>query len=316
MRKTQGVARSLFLVGVAFSTVGHVHLAIAAGPPKPKAMVALTFDDLPAHSSLPPGVTRTDVARSILAALKLHHAPPTYGFVNAKALDGADTAEVLRLWRAAGNPLANHGFSHMDLNANTAEAFEQDILADEATLRAQMGDHGWRWLRYPFLHEGDTLEKRRAVRSFLADRGYRVAQVTMNFDDYAYNEPYARCVAKNDEASITALKESYLRRAGESLTFAQQAATLVFDRDIAHVMLLHIGAFETVMFPKLLDLLEQRGFHLVTLEEAQKDAAYAGDPDPPLPSGGTLLGQWMAAKHLTPPAHSDEDLGRISGFCR
>jgi peptidoglycan-N-acetylglucosamine deacetylase len=46
--------------------------------------VAITIDDLPSHGILPPGVTRTDVAKSILKALKEAHTPKVYGFVNAK----------------------------------------------------------------------------------------------------------------------------------------------------------------------------------------------------------------------------------------
>ena len=46
--------------------------------------IALTIDDLPSHGTLPPRVTRTDVAKSILKALKEAHTPKVYGFVNAK----------------------------------------------------------------------------------------------------------------------------------------------------------------------------------------------------------------------------------------
>ena len=45
--------------------------------------VALTFDDLPAHGPLPPGVTRLDVAKSIISTLKAANAPQVYGFINA-----------------------------------------------------------------------------------------------------------------------------------------------------------------------------------------------------------------------------------------
>ena len=116
-------------------------LAHGAGQNAPKARVALTFDDLPAHGPLPPGLTRLDIARSILGTLKEHNAPPTYGFLNARQLETTPTdIDVLQAWRAAGHPLGNHAFSHMDLHANTAAAFEQDVLANEATLRTLMGD--------------------------------------------------------------------------------------------------------------------------------------------------------------------------------
>ena len=71
----------------------------------------------------------------------------------------------------------------------------------------------WRWFRYPFLAEGDQPEKRTAIRVFLADRGYRVAAVTMSFSDYAYNEPYARCRAKGDETTIARMEAAWLEGA-------------------------------------------------------------------------------------------------------
>jgi len=279
--------------------------------------VALTFDDLPAHAALPPGLSRADVARSVIAALQAHHAPPTYGFVNAKRLDDEPaSAEVLRLWRAAGHLLGNHAFSHMDLHASTPEAFEKDVLANEETLRASMGDQDWHWFRFPYLHEGDTPDKRVAVTGFLADHRYRVAEVTMSFDDWAYNDPYARCAAKNDHEAIEWMKQSYLRRAAESITAAQEAARLVYGRDIAHVMLLHIGAFQTVMLPRLLELLEERGFRLVTLPEAQGDPAYETDPRLLSRSAARRLENMAAARHDAAPTVSDEALTRLAGLCR
>lgn len=281
----------------------------------PRHRVALTFDDLPVHSALPAGMTRADVAGSVLAALAAHHAPPTYGFVNAKGLDGPANAEVLRLWRASGHPLASHTFSHIDLNANTTEAFEEDVLANEPSLRTYMGDADWHWLRYPYLHEGDTLEKRRAVRAFLKGRSYRVAQVTLNFDDWAFNDPYARCMAKNDLASVEWLKETYVRRAADALSSGPETAKLVYGHDIPHVLLLHIGAFETVMLPKLLDMLDERGFQLVPLPEAQSDPAYAIDPDAPFPGGATLLDQMMSVRQIPGRAAPDDTLSKVSGLC-
>ena len=130
-------------------------------PERPDApRVALTFDDLPDHGPLPPGVSRVDVAKRIIETLKTRQAPPVYGFINAKQLETRPAdGEVLRLWREAGFPLGNHTFSHMDLNANTAEDFERDIVANEPTLRTYMGDRDWHWFRYPYLNEGDTPEK-------------------------------------------------------------------------------------------------------------------------------------------------------------
>ncbi len=305
-------------VAAGWCVMSVVTLAFGAGQAgdSPPVRVALTFDDLPDHGPLPPNSSRVEVAKSIIATLEAHHSPPVYGFVNAKQLEAhpAD-AEVLRLWREAGFPLGNHTYSHMDLHTNSAEAFEADVAANEATLRSYMGDRDWHWFRYPFLREGNSSEKYRAVRDMLTRRGYRVAQVTLSFDDYAYNDPYARCVARNDREGIAWLEQSYRERAAESLVRGRDEARALFGHDIGHVMLLHIGAFETVMLPRLLEILQQQGFTLTTLEDAQAAAAYTAPPDTEGTWSGTFLDQ-MAAVRRRPPAAPTDVFARLDALCR
>jgi peptidoglycan/xylan/chitin deacetylase (PgdA/CDA1 family) len=155
--------------------------------------IAFTFDDLPAHAALPIGQTRLEIAQSLLATLKAQGLPPVYGFVNGvREVDEPASRTVLSAWRAAGFPLGDHTWSHMNLNTHTLEAFEVDVLKNRPVLEREMAGQDWRWFRFPFLGEGDTPEKRAGVRAFLAGQGYRIAQVTMSFSDYAFNDPYAR----------------------------------------------------------------------------------------------------------------------------
>jgi len=289
----------------------------AAVPPA-KTKLALTFDDLPVHGPLPPGTTRAEVARSIVATLRSAKAPPTYGFINAKGIrDAPETAGFLEIWRAAGHPLGNHTFSHMDLHTNSVEAFEQDALANETTLQASMGSSDWHWFRYPYLREGETIEKRHAIAGFLKDHGYRVAEVTMSFDDYAYNEPYARCLTAKDSAGVEWLKESYASRAAAALSRGREEAQRLYGHDIGHVMLLHVGAFQMVMLPKLMDLIREHGFDLVTLPEAQSDPAYsATESDVPTKNGSTLLERSRMARGLAPPPGPDDTFARLNTLCK
>jgi peptidoglycan/xylan/chitin deacetylase (PgdA/CDA1 family) len=281
------------------------------------ASVALTFDDLPVHGPLPQGLSRVDIARSIIRALQAAQAPPAYGFVNAKRMaEDPGSAQVLQVWRDAGFPLGNHTFSHMDLHTNSADAFEQEILADETTLKTYMGDGDWHWLRFPYLREGDTSEKYHAVRTFLKEHGYKVAEVTLSFADYAYNDPYARCLAKNDTKAIEWLKKSYINGATEDLSRGQEMAKQILGRDIKHIMLLHIGGFETVMLPELLELLKQRGFKLITLPEAASDPAYAIEPGLQSNWAGTFLDQLRIAKHIPEPQHSKDPSAELDALCR
>jgi peptidoglycan/xylan/chitin deacetylase (PgdA/CDA1 family) len=287
--------------------------------------VALTFDDLPSTGDPPPGMSSLDIARSILTTLKKGHVPPTYGFVNAGTLtDSPDEVAVLKAWRASGNLLGNHTFSHPDLDAITIADYEMDIAADEPVLEKFMGGKDrkdWHWFRYPFLSEGNTMEKRTAIRDYLAQRGYRVAEVTFDFGDYAWNDPYARCLAVHNRPAIAWLKATYLERAEASLEAGKQAARLAYGRDISHVMLLHIGGIETVMLPRLLELLRRKHFQIVTLKQAQSDPAYSIDPfgadsGPALADGMTLPQQMMVAHHLSGGLSSSNISPQLDALCR
>ena len=239
-----------------------VVLLVGAGGNCVAQKVAITFDDLPLNGDLPAGVTRGEIARDTLAVLKARHVPAAYGFVNARKLEGnPDAAEALKIW-AAAEPVGNHTYAHMDLNANPAEAFEREIEENEPALELLAAkDANWRWLRYPFLREGDTVEKRRSVRVYLQAHQYRVAQVTLDWEDYLWNSAYARCVAKKDAASIVWLRSSYLETASSYLDLGREMAKLVYGHDINHVLLLHLGAFSSTILPDAFDLLAEEGIH-------------------------------------------------------
>jgi peptidoglycan-N-acetylglucosamine deacetylase len=284
--------------------------AMAVAEPAVKLKVALTFDDLPLNGTLPTGTKKSDIARDTIQVLKKHHIPPSYGFINARALErNPDSALALRIWVDGGQPLGNHTYTHLDLTKNSVADFQQEVLRNEPVLELLMpegGKHDWRWLRYPYLHEGDTQEKRRAVRTFLASSGYRIAQTTLDFEDYLWNSAYARCWMHKDEPSIQWLKESYRTAARNFTRFQIQNSRAVFGRDIHHVMLLHLGAFSSHILPDLFRILEEEGFEIVTLEEAQSDAAYDYDPDIGDAHGGTLVELGMQARKLPWPANAPQ----------
>jgi peptidoglycan/xylan/chitin deacetylase (PgdA/CDA1 family) len=279
--------------------------------------VALTFDDLPHNGTLAPNTTAAGVVRDVLKILHRRRVPPVYGFVNAALLEGApDGAEALQLWVAGGQRVGNHTYTHSDLNQEPADAFIEDLRRDEPVLELLDRSAGWRWFRYPFLREGETLEKRRAVRSDLRERGYRIAQVTLDFGDYLWNDAYARCAARGDAGAIARLESTYLATAAEYLDVHRQTAKLVFGREISHVLVLHLGAFSSTILPGMLTLLKDKGFTLVTLEEAERDPAYAADPHAASRNGGTLLEQWVDARGLMRPklpARPDQEL---DAMCR
>ena len=266
--------------------------------------IAFTWDDLPAHGALPAGETRVEIGKKLIAAMHDAHMPPAYGFVNGLQAEREPlSAPVLQMWRDAGLPLGNHTWSHPNLNQNSLEDWQLDLLKDEPLLQKYMRNDDWHWLRFPYLGEGETEEKRSAERKFLAQHGYKIAAVTMSFGDYAYNEPYARCVAKNDNAAIARLETDYLDAAGAAADRSRSMAKTLYGHDIPYVLLMHVGAFDARMLPRLLKLYRDRGFSFVTLTQAESDPFYKNDLDLSLsPVPGTLEEATWTRGLPVPPA--------------
>lgn len=278
--------------------------------------VALTYDDLPVHGPLAAGETRIGLASKILGALADGGVTQAYGFVNGATIaDAPDGEAMLRFWRAAGHPLANHTWAHTRLDDVTVDAFVADAAKGDAMLKALNGDGKPLWFRFPYLAEGETAEKRTAARAALKKRGYRFASVTIDFHDWAYNEPYVRCAAKGDTAAIELLEARYLASAEASLAHARQMSNAVYGRDIPYVLLLHVGPVTARMTPKLLASYKALGVGFVTLEEAQADPFYRADTEAGPSADRVTLDAAMGAKGLPVPPR-DWSTARLDALCR
>lgn len=278
--------------------------------------IAITWDDLPSHSALPPDQTRVEIGKKIISAMQAAHMPPAYGFVNGvRTEDEPASTPVLKAWRDAGLPLGNHTWSHMNLNEKPLADWEADLLKNEPLLQTYMGKADWHWIRFPYLAEGDTPEKRNAARKFLAGHGYKIAAVTMSFGDYMFNEPYARCVAKNDSAGIAQLEKSYLSAADATFDYTRALSKAANGRDIPYVLLMHVGALDAQLLPRLLELYKAKGASFVSLEDAERDPFYKNDLDLSLPASPDTLGQAMQARGLPIPPQPAVELD-LSTLCR
>ena len=258
-------------------------VAGCVSPVATQPQIAITIDDLPVHGPYPAGENPIEVAHKVILALKAHDIE-AYGFANGSwTQKDPSTAEVLRAWKDAGLPLGNHGWSHRHLNEMSGPDFEKELVANDQLLQPLSTGDG-RWFRYPYLDEGESAEKRAASRDALARHDYKVAAVTMDFSDWAWTGPYARCRDTHDEAAVKRLEEMYLQAARESIGYYRQMSRTVYGRDIPYVLLLHISAFEARMLPRLLQLYRDEGFRFVGLPEAEGDPAYADQTDPRRPA--------------------------------
>jgi peptidoglycan/xylan/chitin deacetylase (PgdA/CDA1 family) len=256
--------------------LGALVLAAGAAGAADRFDIAITVDDLPAHGALPEGMSWQRVAQSYIGTLKAHGVPEAYGFVNAVRIKQEPGSELaLDAWRQAGYPLGNHTYSHMNINqAPSLRAWLDDLVAGEPAVESRMRGQDWHYLRFPFLAAGSDEARHDEAAAWLKSHGYRIADVSVGFNDWAYTDAYARCLAKGDNASIAAMKVQYLKGVDDEIVRMKALSQRVYGRVIPQVLLTHMGAWSAVTLPEVMARLDAAGAHYVTLAQAQSDAAY------------------------------------------
>jgi len=255
------------------------------------------------------GLTRTTIADSMVRAFKENGVQQVYGFSNRFDPLNSDQRGALTLWLKAGYPLGNHTFDHIDLKASTTEQFIDNINEmDEALhslnpvspLIAQR-----RVFRYPYVSEGETMAKRNAVRDYLAQHGYRIAQVSFTYDDWAWNNAYVRCFSRHDEESIAWLKTHIVDDSERRLRSADRIARLLFGRGIKQILLLHLTAIDALTLDSVLRDWRSKGVKFTTFNDAQRDPVYAINPNYAYYDELTFLEQMVTVRNLDVTALDD-----------
>lgn len=282
--------------------------------------VAITVDDLTRPPFDPALDPPERVLERLTEAFARHHLPPVTGFVNGGTVDGrpADRA-ALEAWLRSGNRLGNHTWSHLDLAKAGVEGFMADVERNEPLLTSLAGPAapraGWRVFRFPFLQEGATVEAREAVRQQLFARGYRIAEVTVDFEDWRWSPAFARCTRVEDMQGIDALRELYRSAARKALLDADERARALFGRRIRQIVLIHAESFTAEMIEPLLAEYESLGVRFVPLDDALADPVYHVDPRIARSWGSPFLVQVELARHGDMPPGQAREYAEVAAAC-
>ncbi|HEX5724308.1 MAG TPA: polysaccharide deacetylase family protein [Longimicrobiaceae bacterium] len=299
--------------------------ARAATAPEPAATraVAVTFDDLPSSAPYDLEVVR-DVNRKLLETIRAHRVPAV-GFVVGRGAERAGERgarmEILRGWVDAGLELGSHTYSHMSVSQRPLEEVEADVVRNETVLAEVLGarwEAGPRWFRHPTLATGDDPRERDAYRRFLEARGYTIAPVTFDNQEWVFAAAYDRALERGDTAAARCAAEAYVPYLERTFAYFEEMARGLFGRDIPHVLLLHANRINAEHFGEVAEALRRRGYRFVPLGEALADEAYRS-PDGWASRGGpSWLHRWAAGRSqpLRPEPREPELMARLADRAR
>jgi peptidoglycan/xylan/chitin deacetylase (PgdA/CDA1 family) len=273
----------------------------AQAPAAPQRMVAITIDDLPAGAANFMSASEIlEMTNKLLATLH-EQKVPAVGFVNEQKLyktgEVDDRIKALNLWLDNGFELGNHTFAHTSLNRVPLQVWEEEVVRGETVTRLLLAQHKMklRYLRHPYLDAGTDLQTRREAEGFLASRGYRVAPVTMDAWDWMYAGVYDDARKRGDTALQKQLVDSYLGYTTAVFDYFEKLSKDLFGYEPRQILLLHGNWLEADHIGELIELLRQRGYQFVTLEDALSDGAYSS-PDEYVGEGTGWYDHWAITR--------------------
>ena len=271
--------------------------------PKPiSPTIAITIDDLP-------GVNLDDyqeVTDKLLTTLKKYQVP-AIGFVNENKLYryykhqlDSTRLKLLDDWLAAGMELGNHTYSHPDYNRLTFEEFTANIIKGEFHTKRLHEKYGqtMRYFRHPFLHTGNTTEKKTQLEQFLKDRNYEIAPVTIDNSEWIFAKAYHISMRARDTAQMAKIGESYITYMEAKTAFYENNAKQLFGRPVKHTLLIHANALNGDYLEELLAMYQQRGYEFISLETALEDTAYDSEDAYAGRGGITWLHRWAMTQKV------------------
>lgn len=275
--------------------------------------MVVTIDDLPGgglaqNYSAPEMKAMTE---KLLRAIRKNRIPALAVVNEGKlyrqnALDQERVA-ILRMWLDAGVELGNHTYSHFDINSTPLEEYEADVVRGETVTRSLLAERGarLRYFRHPFLHTGADPQTRRSFERFLAERGYTVAPVTIDDDDYIFADVYARALRRGDGETARQVGAAYVPYMEREVEFYEKLSRDLLGYELPQVLLIHASMLNADYLDQLAQMMKRRGYRFITLEEALKDKAYS-QPDNYVGRWGiSWLERWTRTKGIKPAPSPD-----------
>ncbi len=197
--------------------------------------IAITIDDLPVASVVDTSMRdKQQITDRILASLT-RHGVEAVGFVNEDKIHKKGEVDagiaLLEKWLDAGMELGNHNFGHLGLWETPPDKYEDAIVRGDVITRWLLSARGMtpKYYRYPFNQTGNDAREKQRIEGFLSSRGYTVAPISIEHDDYYYACVYDKLYAQ-DRRDLEKLTTLYLEHLSVSIDTFESMGRELFSR--------------------------------------------------------------------------------------
>lgn len=201
--------------------------------------------------------------------------------------------QLIANWGHRGHLIGNHSAYHQNLNKPeiATQEYIDSIKTNEAIFK-DLPNYTYLY-RYPFLKEGNTLEKRDQVQSWLKENHYKHGAVSIDASDWFYNLKYLEYVKHKDDSKIVLLKKAYIEHLLDRAQYYDSLAVKVIGRSPDHILLLHTNAINAAFLSDLIQEFKSHGWTFISAQNAFKDPLY-NTFSKNIPAGESII--WSIAK--------------------
>lgn len=231
--------------------------------------IAITIDDLPfvgSGSNTPSSLKRTQERFMAIVNTLVENQVPATGFAIGGAV-AKNEWDLMEAFRNQGLTIGNHTYTHLSLNAISAEKYIADIERADTRLARVMTEP--KYFRYPYLAEGKG-EKKQKVLDYLAAHQYTIAPVTIDSKDYEFNAQFYRIAYRKRAQSINQFKKRYLAYIWKQTLRAEKLTKNSNGQPVKQILLIHANLLNSLCLGDIIELYRSNGYKFISLEDALK----------------------------------------------
>jgi hypothetical protein len=269
----------VFIVFAVVSTILHTQA---------QPTISFTFDDGSTNDM--PGYSFAKWNEMILSHLNHGGIKAVFFVTGSNKLDEKG-AYLLKTWNDNGHKIGNHTFSHLNYSNNAVSyaIFKKEFQKNDSIIRRF--ENYIRLFRFPYLKEGDTVEKVELFRALLKESKYKNGYVTIDASDWYIDSRLRTRLNENSSSDISAFRKFYLEHLLSRAQYYEDLAFKLTGRHIQHTLLLHHNLASALFLGDLMAEFKKKGWKLVNADEAFGDPIYQTAPEY---AGESLI--WALAK--------------------
>lgn len=220
-------------------------------------------------------------ARLLIEKLKSHNVP-AIGFVNGNSISDGEKlypvrADIVRLWRDAGFEIGIGGYKHIWFHDTPFEEYVANAEKNERVTKQILAEKNLplRYFSYPFLNTGKTIEDKNKFEEWLKNRNLTSVKYTIDNSEWLYSFAYDMARNDNDVSAMNEIRAAFIQYMTKMFDHYEAYSAEMFGRDINQTMVLTPSRLVADSADEIFGMIEKRGYKYVSMDEAQKDEAYA-----------------------------------------